>query len=316
MRARTRIPLLAVCLPLGASVGAYPPAPSRAESNDIEALKPDCREAYACLCPWRDVLRSGDFQVLPASLVPTQVVRCWGQSECEWHVAEDERGIAIFHSRPDLRRDPLPVEHLVTLGNPSWDSRGVRHVVPVEGGWIVGFNSGEFGGGLWWVAQDGSRYRRLEGSNIVDLIKTPGGVIALTGLDHLSIRGKGEAFLVSRARHREWRAKRLAVVGASAYAATTAPDGSVLVVTRTQLVRLGLGGRVTVLHTGRWDDFFQIGKNSESAFYPGSVVARANGEIFVGMRAVLVRLVPQAHGYSEEWLAPAKCIERQKARSQ
>lgn len=138
----------------------------------------------------------------------------------------------------------------------------------------------------------------------------------MTGLDHLSIRGKGEAFLVSRARHREWRAKRLAVVGASAYAATTAPDGSVLVVTRTQLVRLGLGGRVTVLHTGRWDDFFQIGKNSESAFYPGSVVARANGEIFVGMRAVLVRLVPQAHGYSEEWLAPAKCIERQKARSQ
>ena len=68
-----------------------------------------------------------------------------------------------------------------------------------------------------------------------------------------------------------------------------------------------LKGRVTKLHKGRWDSFFEVGPNAESGFYPGSVIVQANGDILIGMRAVIVRLVREQKGYREEWLVPAKC---------
>jgi hypothetical protein len=247
-----------------------------------------------------------DLQTLPANLVPKQVVRCRAQGKCEWHVADQAAGPVIYHSRPDFRRDALPVESALGADAP-WNARGRRYVAQVEDGWIVGLNAGEFGAGLWWIARDGKDYKKLGEPHVVDLIAAKPGILAPTGLDHM-MPGRGEVLLIDRDRKGSWRAMRLARIGASAKAATIGPDGALLVVTRTELVRVTNRGDVKVLHRGRWDGWFDESDNVTSTFYPGSVSVRSSGELLIGMRAVLVRLIPDGHRYREEWLVPERCL--------
>lgn len=283
-------------------------SPAASAKNEAPAnlpYWPDCDDHEACLCPWRHVLHTSDLQSLPVSLVPKKVVRCRAQAQCAWHVADQPAGAAIYHSRPDFRRDPLPIEGPAGADGP-WNGRGTRYVARVADGWIVALNAGEFGAGLWWVARDGKGYKKLGEPHVVDLIATNSGLLAPTGLDHM-VNGRGEVLLIDRDRKGVWRARRLARIGASAKAATVGLDGALLVVTRTELVRVTGRGEVTVLHKGRWDGWLDQSANSISPFYPGSVIVQSNGDILIGMRAAIVRLIPEGRRYREEWLAPEKC---------
>lgn len=304
---------VAVMLAVSSTTGsADPPATATESPSGDLPLRPDCRDRWACLCPWRGVLSRSDFQTLAPSKVPEDVVICPGQHECEWHLAEQPTGVAIYHARQDLRRDVLPVERHTELDDLAWASRGTRFVVDVEDGWVVALNAGEFGGGLYWVARDGSQVRTLNDSdNVAALVMSTVGVVALTGLDHMT-NGKGEALLVKKDRAGIWRSAHLANIGASAYAATLTADGTILIVTRTSLVKVDRHGKARVLHRGKWSEFFyvsrKVGAEVESAFYPGSVIAEPTGDVFIGMRAAIVHLTPRkGGGYREEWLAPAAC---------
>jgi hypothetical protein len=270
---------------------------------------PDCSVHAACLCPWREPLALGDLSALPEETLPKKAARCPGQEECEWHVAEGAKGLAVYHSRPDYRRDPMPVAPWPKVEAPAWTSRATRHVVRVDDGWVVAFNAGEFGAGTWWVSADGKRNQYIGKHHVVALINTRVGVLAATGIDHM-VEGHGDVFLIENAKGKGWRERHLADIGASAYTATATAGGeAILVVTRTQLVKVSLDGKVTLLHTGRWDASFDYGPRGISGFYPGSVTAALDGSIWIGMRAAIVRLTRVGSGYKEEWLGPKTCPE-------
>jgi hypothetical protein len=300
-----------IALLLSAAQDAGPaPDQSGSPSPRASALpqRPDCRTpSNYCICPWKDVLGPKDFSVLDEGDIPKKVVHCHWQSYCEWRVFADGSDLAIYQGGP--RRDAVPVVAGKSADPAPWDDSdalGSRYVVEVKDGWIVALDRGEFGGGIWWVSKDGSRYQTLGHANVAELVKTKVGVLAATGLDH-GINGHGEVLLIKQNARGRWRAKHFASIGASAYAATLTPDGYVLVVTRTSLVRVDLDGRTRVLHQGKWDAFFDTGQQTSSFFYPNSMAVTPNGDVFIGMRAVVVHLTPQARGYSEEWLVPSTC---------
>jgi hypothetical protein len=219
----------------------------------------------------------------------------------------DGTGIVAFDSNPDFRGDTFPLQSLFGTAEFKWAGIATRYVAQVSDGWIVALNGGEFGAGIWWVSKDGSKRRDLGGGHVVELIKTSAGVLAPIGLDHISA-GHGAVLLIDQAKNGRWRSKRLAAIGSSAYAATAVTNRSILVVTRTQLVRVNLDGKVTVLHRGRWDGQFELRKGVVSSFSPGSIVQGADGRIWIGMNAAIVHLVPDAKGYREEWLVPRTCL--------
>ena len=66
-----------------------------------------------------------------------------------------------------------------------------------------------------------------------------------------------------------------------------------LVATDGHLVRIGSGGRLTVLHRGKWSEII-----------PRSIVKDDDGAIYLGGRFAVIRLRPASSGYSEDWLAP------------
>ena len=249
--------------------------------------QPDCSDPAACLCPWRSVLRLDDLDALPEPLIPQRIVRCPQQGDCVWRVRATSDGVRIDHRRPDR----------------------TKLVAPVPDGTIVAHNNGELGAALFWVSRSGATRLLLGNPHVNDLIVTKQGVFAMTGLDHI-LDGSGQVLLIARGPRGEWRTTPFADVGAVAYAATMTPDGAMLVVTRTQLVKMAPSGAVTILHTGRWDQTFAVGDDvgTMSAFAPSSIVLTPGGVVYIGMTAAVVVLTPSAAGgYREQWLAPKSC---------
>jgi len=281
MRAVNRAARLALYVLLVSAVG------SCARQQRPADAQPDCSDPSACLCPWRSVLRLDDLEALQESLIPQRIVRCPKQGDCFWRVRDTSDGVRIDHRRPDR----------------------TKLVAPVPDGTIVAHNNGDLGAALFWVSRSGATRRLLGNPHVNDLVVTKQGVVAATGLDHL-IDGSGQLLLIAPGPRGEWRTTPFADVGAVAYAATVAPDGSTLVATRTQLVKVAPSGEVTILHTGRWNQTFAVGDDigTMSAFAPSSIVLTSGGVVYIGMTGVVVVLTPSAAGgYREQWLAPKSC---------
>lgn len=166
----------------------------------------------------------------------------------------------------------------------------VRDWIGVEGGFLVGYNSGEWGGGVLWYDSRGKLRQSITRENAVRIVETPHGILAFTGLAHLTV-DEGHVLRLARVGG-SWRARRLDLPG-SPRAIRIDSDGSILVVTTEHLVRVVGGSRVERLHAGRW-----------RGLYPTSIERHADGTLYIGMRSVVVRLRPTSTGYAEDWLAP------------
>ncbi len=100
--------------------------------------------------------------------------------------------------------DPIPF----TIP-PADDRYGNRHVVQISSGWLVGFDAGEFGGGLWCyptASAEGARVRPsadapvhpqdyYKADNVRGFGRVNGELVVLMGLDHMDGRS-GRVFQV------------------------------------------------------------------------------------------------------------------------
>src|ERR1041385_2234969 len=64
----------------------------------------------------------------------------------QWAVSIKHGVPSVTIQKPLRRQDPLPFPV-----PPHRDRSGDRLVLQVDGGWLVGFDDGEFGGGLWFT---------------------------------------------------------------------------------------------------------------------------------------------------------------------
>ena len=234
-------------------------------------------------CPWRSGLRLDDFEALQASLI--RKGSCAARSRATASGAS-ETSKACASTQP-------PRQEARRRGGQRLDCAA---------------NNGEPGAALFWVSRNGATRRLLGNPHVNALIVSKQGVFAATGLDH-RIDGSGQLLLIPRDPRAEWRTTPFADVGAVAYAATAAPDGLMLVVTRTQLVKVTPSGEVTVLHTGRWNQPIPGGRGrDDSVFAPSSIVLAPGGAVDIGMTGTVVVPTPSAAGgYREQWLAPRSC---------
>jgi hypothetical protein len=63
--------------------------------------------------------------------------------------------------------------------------KGERHVLRVEDGSLVGWDFGEFGGGLTWISTDRRHKKNLSRENVIGFVNSSKGVLAITGLSHM-----------------------------------------------------------------------------------------------------------------------------------
>ena len=179
---------------------------------------------------------------------------------------------------------------------------GARISVKTPDGWIVGFDAGEWGGGLYWFSPDGTRHYQIkldrpvdwcDSENVRDLMTYKDSVIAFQGLAHLSM-DRGKVVTVSRQKNGKWKAALLTKLGSEPQVCIQDGVDSWIIVTDESLLRLNADGNLE-----------NLGKiEFASGLYPNSIARDAEGVIYLGMRHFVARLIPDGKGFRAELLAP------------
>jgi hypothetical protein len=211
----------------------------------------------------------------------------------EWRVAAAGENLKISLDTLRDHQDPLPngIEAKVVAAG----SKSARHVIRVKDGWLVGLDSGEFGGALWWLSSDGKSRRRLAALNVVGFAESSKGVLALTGLAHLTL-DSGKVFLVMEGAAGDRKVEALADLGAAPRTFAVESPDSLLILTTRGLVRLKTSGAIEQLLSTKYE-----------LLYPNSMTLSPSGVIHVGMRHFITRLTPAGDSYQEEWFVPVGC---------
>jgi hypothetical protein len=164
----------------------------------------------------------------------------------------------------------------------------------IPSGWLLGFDGGEFGGGLWFAARTGNT-QLLSGEQVLGFTTTPEGVLAVVGVGGQAA-DVGQVLIVHDSGDSQVTVKTRVVLDGAPEAITPFSEHSVLVVTTHGISQVSSDGTVK-----------RLSKRSFGFLYPNSVVVTKDGEIYVGGRMFVARLVPQSGEYTEQWLVRQGC---------
>ena len=254
---------------------------------------------------WVALLTTGTnvrAQDIPPGWVPfatpksgSAAMACANYSEKEWSVAiPDGLPQITLASRSAGKRQPQEFPPGVKR---LPDMKGRESKLKLQNGWLLGFDAGEFGGGLWFAMDDGSMIE-LSKQNVRGIVATPQGALILSGLAHMGL-DSGKAFAVPNVVSSPRDLKTLVELDGAPVAFTATSDGSIIVATARGISRIGSSGSTeTLLH------------RDLEILSPNSITVAPDGTIYVGMRFFVVRLVPHGGKHVEQWMAPEKCKKK------
>jgi hypothetical protein len=173
---------------------------------------------------------------------------------------------------------------------------GRRSVQETSGGWLVGFDAGEFGGGLWWFSRDGSKTIELLSDNVHAIYEIKKTILILTGLSHMNLNF-GHIYKLNDNADKP-TVTSVVTLGGSPEASTVDTDGdNIVIATPERVLRVDMDGKVAESY-----------KSGEHLTYPTSIAVETDGFIYVAMRFFVLRLSPQqGSNYKAEWLMPEQC---------
>lgn len=167
------------------------------------------------------------------------------------------------------------------------DMIGRARTVRAGADWLIGFDAGEFGGGLWWASQDGKRTKLLTRENVQAFVPRNKDVLVFTGLSHMGY-DRGAAYLFHPTND-GGKITRIADLDSAPSAALLENNGSVLIAVSNGVVTLLPDGNVVRLYK----------QEEMPILYPNSVAGDETDAIFVGMRFYVLRLHRRADGNFE-----------------
>lgn len=174
------------------------------------------------------------------------------------------------------------------------EQRGEPHVVKVVDGWLVGWNSGEWGGSVSWFSPDGSEKYQVCRDQVIGFFPGNNEVLAPAGLAHLDI-SYGKLLRLNQS-NGHWISRSVVDLKAAPEAAGIDKDGSLIVATTDRLVRIKSGEELTVI----------LPKAFWRILYPNSLVVGETGNVYIGMRHGVARVEKTGRGYRVLWLVPEK----------
>lgn len=240
--------------------------------------------------------------VARAEQPPADELACTVYSSLFWSTSV-KNGVAHATELPVRSHvDPLPFKVA-----PSIDRDGDRWVTEVPDGWMVGFDAGEFGGGLWWFNRDGTSSRRIRpafrapahpddpfrAENVVGLPVVGGERLVLMGLDHLVGRS-GRIFRLARAAA-VWTLNSAAVLDSSPDVWFVDGD-RLLFLTDSGLWSADPKGNATRLHP------IELGEFAATA-----LVRAPDNALYIGLRHYVLKIEETDGKWRQTWFTPAAC---------
>lgn len=218
-------------------------------------------------------------------------LQCAKYSSNEWHVKVKTGTVQISRS-PDEELPELPPNFKQTTPSKR------RTVAAKAGtGWLVGYDAGEFGGGLWWTSTDGRKKTRLTTENVHAILARKNELLVFTGLAHLTI-DEGKVYAYIPGLQSAGNLVELADLGSAPSAALTEDDGTVMIAASDRILAFDPSNHVRVLYKSR----------DMRALYTNSIATDPAGNVLVGMRFFVLRLHHRPGGeFTPEWYVPSRC---------
>ncbi|MDD5195303.1 MAG: hypothetical protein PHQ96_06510 [Candidatus Omnitrophica bacterium] len=213
-------------------------------------------------------------------------------SRNDWQVYKKGREVCVKRFIPNVDGDALPFA--IMRGKAIDGLAGSRFVHKTDDGFLVAFNAGEFGAGIWWFSPDGTKRLLLSKEHVIGFVEIRDRILGVCGFSHLSI-SEGKILEFKKDSSREWSFSELVDLGEAAWAFTKDKDEDLLMVTDHAVLKLDSTGKLEVLYK----------KTDRLGFiYANSIVQDSYNDIYVGARYAVVRLKAENNGFKEEWLLP------------
>jgi hypothetical protein len=195
-------------------------------------------------------------------------------SPCSWNVQAGANQIII--QRVSMRNLNRPDELRVQFA----------------GGTLVGKDRGEWSGSLSVLENSDRVPREILSKNVLQMFPMRDGVVVITG--YLPAN-EGSVWLYSNAEGHGWSIQKKADL--HGYPKVIGKSGESML--------LAYGDAVSIM-----DEFHerQITALPLLEVRPNSIAKDAEGNIYVGMNAFVVRLVSDRNGYSQQWFTQRECL--------
>jgi len=217
-------------------------------------------------------------------------MRCANYSDDEWQVAVDGDQV---HVTPATPHEPDTGPEVAF--KPDTIPGGRRHSLAVADGFLVGYDAGEWGGALYWVAADGKTHTEIAKENVrgVFVYGDADTAVAFEGLAHMGI-DEGAVRWLKRAPN-GWTTDTVGKLDGVPQAIVAAPD-AFYAITLESLVRIRFDHTIDTIQ-----------KVTTQGLYPDSMAVDATGQLWIGMRQFVLRLTPAGGTYTAQWLVEARC---------
>jgi hypothetical protein len=253
-----------------------------------------------------DQLAPAGWYVYPSSKLENAgplAPRCFNNPRKAWKVTKTGGHVEIADLGRPKKRQPqaaLPMPPRLTL-QPGMPGRsvdaGLGIALHIGNQWLLGYDAGEWGGGLWLTNDDGSDAKRIVDENVHGVIPVDAGFLVLSGVAHMSL-DSGKEQIFSKPNGLNMALKSSADLEGAPRTFAEESDGNVLVVTTGRLVRVTHSGELLELaRFPKWVTYQ----------YANSMVILPDGNLFIGMRMFVLKLHPNSNGYTPEWLLPNEC---------
>lgn len=162
----------------------------------------------------------------------------------------------------------------------------------ITGRMLIGTDGGENGGSLSVIEGANKLPRKILSVNVLQMIPTQGGVAVITG--DLQ-ENQGSVWVYSKSAHDGWSVQKRADL-----------HGFPMITGQS-------GNRILFAYI----DGVSVMKDFKESFLatlpllrlkPNSIAQGSDGNVYLGMRGLVVRLVPDRNGYSQQWFTKPYCL--------
>ena len=226
-------------------------------------------------------------------------LRCFNYSHSEWNVTS-EGDVVTIASNLGEKTDQLALPPLLKReeGMPGRTVRaGLRSALHFNNEWLLAYDGGEWGGGLWLTNEDGTKTKQILADNVRAIVPIDNGLVVLSGHAHMTM-DFGNAFIFSNPEGMNISLQHSVHLDGAPSVYAKEADGAVVFVTTYGLCRIKKSGELQRL------TYFPKWTRQQ---YPNSMAVTSDGSIFIGMRMFVLKLHADAGHYKEEWLLPQEC---------
>jgi len=232
--------------------------------------------------------------------VPTDslIIHKFAWDTTSWTLfVKDGQILALNIDHPNAREyvpaDTLPLQVIEQLWNDEKiDYKKGNGILPVDDGYLIGIDQGEWGGRILWYSKDGKEKYKISDDQISDFIRKDGHIYAIEGLLH-TYTSKG-SFIELRKINSKWVSQLVTKLPFAPFGIAINSKNNFVIGTSNNIIEMRKDGHYTILcDKPVWNAF------DDNYLDPKSLLIK-NDILYAGMKKGVLRY--DLRTKEERWL--------------